>query len=598
EDLHLGVGDTVKLTEWGIENGSTTQYTVSGIVSQNSSASLPDWYATPGGLGHMAATEVPGLAGGSGILLRTDGSLSQEQLDSLTTEVNRILGTDQGGQPALSIKTPEQLADDALQEMSQGTDVLAIFLALFAGLSVLVALLVVTNTLSVLTAQRARELALLRCVGATGSQLRRAVLLEGLFIGVLASALGVAAVAGLAALLNASGLTGSLTLTLALRDVLVGFVTGVLLTVIASLGPARRARGASALDGLRGSRAADGLPVVRIVLGALVLVAGVGALVFGASQHSPGLGIAGGLAAFLGVVLTSRAYIPGLVRAAGRLLPGGIPSRLAAANAARYPTRTSTTATALLIGVLLVSTVLTGQHVARVNLLNELDRQSPVDISVPAQAGQLSAEQVSELEGLPNVLGVQTGGDLPSGAGATIDAEQYLNSTQATDLRSSVADILHVDANQLGGALLEKASYVSVLDVLLTVVLGLLAVAVVVSVLGIASTTSLSVLERSRENSLLRALGLSKRQLGALIRREALVISLVATLVGLVIGWAFGVLGVMSVIPEGIAVHPAVPWAGFGLILVGAVVVAVLASALPVRRATKLSPVEGMARAE
>ena len=298
------------------------------------------------------------------------------------------------------------------------------------------------------------------------------------------------------------------------------------------------------------------------------------------------------------MVLTSRAYIPGMVRGAGRLLPGGIPSRLAAANAARYPTRTSTTATALLIGVLLVSTVLTGQHVARVNLLNELDRQSPVDISVPAQAGQLSADQISELEGLPNVLGVQTGGDLPSGAGATIDAEQYLNSTQATDLRSSVADILHVDANQLGGALLEKASYVSVLDVLLTVVLGLLAVAVVVSVLGIASTTSLSVLERSKENSLLRALGLSKRQLGALIRREALVISLVATLVGLVIGWAFGVLGVMSVIPEGIAVHPAVPWAGFGLILVGAVVVAVLASALPVRRATKLSPVEGMARAD
>ena len=380
EDLHLGVGDTVELTEWGIENGATTQYTVSGIVSQNSSASLPDWYATPGGLGHMAATEVPGLAGGSGILLRTDGSLSQEQLDSLTTEVNRILGTDQSGQLALSIKTPEQLADDALQEMSQGTDVLAIFLALFAGLSVLVALLVVTNTLSVLTAQRARELALLRCVGATGSQLRRAVLLEGLFIGVLASALGVAAVAGLVALLNASGLTGSLTLTLAPRDVLVGFVTGVLLTVIASLGPARRARGASALDGLRGSRAADGMPVVRIVLGALVLVAGVGALVFGASQHSPGLGIAGGLAAFLGVVLTSRAYIPGLVRAAGRLLPGGIPSRLAAANAARYPTRTSTTATALLIGVLLVSTVLTGQHVVRVNLLNELDRLSLIHI--------------------------------------------------------------------------------------------------------------------------------------------------------------------------------------------------------------------------
>ena len=161
-----------------------------------------------------------------------------------------------------------------------------------------------------------------------------------------------------------------------------------------------------------------------------------------------------------------------------------------------------------------------------------------------------------------------------------------------------MADVLHVSSTQLTGALMEKAGYVAVLDTMLTVVLALLAVAVVVSVLGIASTTSLSVLERSRENSLLRALGLSKRQLGALIRREALVISLVAAVVGLVAGWLFGVLGVMSLFTEGMTVRPVVPWGGFLLILAGAVVVAVLASALPVRRATRLSPVEGMARAD
>ncbi|WNB88274.1 FtsX-like permease family protein [Glutamicibacter protophormiae] len=490
------------------------------------------------------------------------------------------------------------MAQDLLDDMSQGTDVLAIFLALFAGLSVLVALLVVTNTLSVLTAQRARELALLRCVGATGSQLRRAVLLEGLVLGVVSSALGVGAVTALVVLARTVVSTGSLELTLTPRDVVVGLVTGVLLTVVASLGPARRARGASALDGLRGSRAADGLPVVRTVFGAVVLIAGAAALVFGATQHSAGWGIAGGLAAFLGVVLTSRAYIPSLVRGAGKALPGGIPSRLAAANAARYPTRTSTTATALLIGVLLVSTVLTGEHVARVNLLEQLDQERPVDISVPAQVGELSQQQVHDLGALPNVLGVQTGGNLPDGASATVDAAQYLNVQQATDLRRSVADVLHVSSTQLSGALMEKAGYVAVLDTMLTVVLALLAVAVVVSVLGIASTTSLSVLERARENSLLRALGLSKRQLGALIRREALVISLVAAVVGLVAGWLFGVLGVMSLFTEGMTVRPVAPWGGFLLILAGAVVVAVLASALPVRRATRLSPVEGMARAD
>lgn len=75
-------------------------------------------------------------------------------------------------------------------------------------------------------------------------------------------------------------------------------------------------------------------------------------------------------------------------------------------------------------------------------------------------------------------------------------------------------------------------------------------------------------------------------------------ISLVAAVVGLVAGWLFGVLGVMSLFTEGMTVRPVVPWGGFLLILAGAVVVAVLASALPVRRATRLSPVEGMARAD
>lgn len=599
-DLHVGVGDSVELQNTAADAGPAAKYTVSGMTSAEASASgLPQWYATDAGVKRLGGTGLSGLGLGSEILLRTDnGTPGQEQLDQLTTEVNRIMGTGEGQLPALTVKTPEQIAQESLKDMSQGTDMLAVVLAAFAGLSVLVALLVVTNTLSVLTAQRARELALLRCVGATGSQLRRAVLLEGLVLGAVSSALGVAAVAGLVALARALFDTGTLTLTLAPRDVLVGLVTGILLTVIASVGPARRARGASALDGLRGSRAADGLPMVRTVLGALILLAGVGTLVFAATQHSAGLGILGGLASFLGVVMTSRAYIPALVRGVGKILPGGVPSRLAAANASRYPARTSTTATALLIGVLLVSTVLTGQYATRVNLLNELDRQKPVDISVPAEAGHLSADQVSQLKGLPDVLGVQTDGDLPSGASAAIDAAQYLDTSKASDLQKSVASIMHVDAGQLGGALLEKASYVSILDIMLSVVLGLLAAAVVVSVLGIASTTSLSVLERSRENSLLRALGLSKRQLGALIRRETLVIALVATVVGLVVGWAFGMLGLMSILPATVTLHPVVPWSGFLMILVGAVVVAVLASALPVRRATKLSPVEGMARAD
>ncbi|WP_286738635.1 hypothetical protein [Kocuria sp. UBA1838] len=81
------------------------------------------------------------------------------------------------------------------------------------------------------------------------------------------------------------------------------------------------------------------------------------------------------------------------------------------------------------------------------------------------------------------------------------DAAQRLDVQEATKLEESVAKILHVGTDELGGALLEKAGYVNLLDILLAVMLALLAVAMVVFVLGIASTTSLSVLEPSRENS-------------------------------------------------------------------------------------------------
>ncbi|WP_431813921.1 FtsX-like permease family protein [Kocuria sp. cx-455] len=613
EKLEVGVGDTVSLqdmsgalageseaTEQGAGAPSAAkEFTVSGLTETSATGAFASVWLSNGALTRLSPDQISGGSPLQAIQLALDGSVSDARLQELTTTAGQILAGGQGQQPELRVVTPEQLTEEMLDQLAAGSNILTVFLLAFAGLSILVALLVVTNTLSVLTAQRARELALLRCVGATSKQVRRSVLTEGLVLGIVGASIGVAVVWALAVALQTSGITSALTVTVAPRDLLVGFLTGIVLTMVASLGPARRAHGASPLDGLRGSRAADGVPRVRIVLGALILVAGAGTLVLGASERNPILGIIGGLASFLGVVMTSRLYLPPLVQGLGRLLPGGQPSRLAAVNAARYPARTATTATALLIGVLLVATVLTGQHVARVNLLNELDQNRPVDISVPASAGQVSLEQVQQISELNGVLGVKTTDPADAdGAIAQIDAAQSLNNSSAAELQEKVAEILNLTAGELQGALMEKASYVSILDVMLTVTLGLLAAAVVVSVLGIASTMSLSVLERVRENSLLRALGLTRRQLGAMIRREALVISLVATIVGLVVGWAFGTLGVMSLVTEGMTVEPTVPWAGFLAVVVAAVVVAVLASAAPVRRATRVSPVEGMARVD
>lgn len=613
EKLKVGVGDTVSLQELaGAPAGdgeaagqgvgapsAAKKYSVSGLSENSATGAFASLWLTNDGLTRFSPGQMMGDRPLQAIQLTLDGSANDARIQGLNTDVARILAAGQGEQPELRVITPEQLTEETIDQLAAGSNVLTMFLLAFAGLSILVALLVVTNTLSVLTAQRARELALLRCVGATSKQVRRSVLTEGLVLGIVGALIGVAVVWGLAVVLKASGLISVVTVTVAPRDLLVGFLTGIVLTMIASLGPARRAHGASPLDGLRGSRAADGVPRVRVVLGALILVAGAGTLVLGVAVHEPLLGIAGGLASFLGVVMTARLYLPPLVQGVGRILPGGQPSRLAAVNAARYPARTATTATALLIGVLLVATVLTGQHVARANLLSELDQQRPVDISVPAGAGQVSPDQIREISELDGVLGVKTTDPAAAdGAVAQIDAVQSLNTSAAAQLQEKVAGILNVTPGDLQGALLEKASYVSILEVMLAVTLGLLAAAVVVSVLGIASTMSLSVLERVRENSLLRALGLTRRQLAAMIRREALVISLVATIVGLVIGWAFGTLGVMSLVTEDMTVELTVPWAGFLAIILAAVVVAVLASAAPVRRATRVSPVEGMARVD
>ena len=614
--LKVGVGDTVSLHDMSGAPGdvggegevpgqvalapsATEEFTVTGLTDSSATGALASVWLTDAGMDRAAPGQLPGDRPLQAIQLALDGPAGDARLQELTAAANRILSGGQGEIPELRVVTPEQLTEEILEQLSAGSNVLTVFLLAFAGLSILVALLVVTNTLSVLTTQRARELALLRCVGATSQQVKRSVLTEGLLLGIAGAAIGVVVVWAVAMALELSGVISVVTVTVAPRDLLVGFFTGIVLTMIASLGPARRAHGASPLDGLRGSRAADGVPRVRVVLGALILVAGGATLVFGALEREPLLGIAGGLASFLGVVMTSRLYLPPLVQGLGRVLPGGQPSRLAAVNAARYPARTATTATALLIGVLLVATVLTGQHVARVNLLNELDRSKPVDISVSAGSGQVSPQQVREISELDGVLGVKTTDPAATdGAVAQIDAAQTLNIAAASDLRERVADILNVAPEELQGTLMEKASYVSILEVMLAVTLGLLAAAVVVSVLGIASTMSLSVLERVRENSLLRALGLTRGQLGAMIRREALVISLVATIVGLVIGWAFGTLGVMSLVTEGMIVEPTVPWQGFLAIIAAAVVVAVLASAAPVRRATRVTPVEGMARVD
>jgi putative ABC transport system permease protein len=173
--------------------------------------------------------------------------------------------------------------------------------------------------------------------------------------------------------------------------------------------------------------------------------------------------------------------------------------------------------------------------------------------------------------------------------------DRELGSTELMQLRNDLASELKVNDYQLSGAAIERAAFNQVLDVMLLVVTGLLAVAVLIALVGVANTLSLSVLERTRESSLLRALGLTTAQLRGMLALEAVLVAGVAALIGTVLGVLYGWLGARSALGPFGDVVPSLPWLQLAAVLAVAVVAGLLASVLPARRAARLSPVEGLA---
>lgn len=266
----------------------------------------------------------------------------------------------------------------------------------FAAIAVVVAGLVIANTFAVLLAARTRELALMRCVGVTASQVRRSVRGEALIVGFVSAVLGVLAGCGLAAgvVAGARAADAPIPLTsvsVTMTTIVAGLVLGTVVTVVAANGAARTATRVSALAALHPLEAQPesvGESWVRRACALLAMAGGSALLVIGAWVSNVLIACPGGLLLFVGVVLASRRIVPAAVGAVGDAFAraGGPVAALAAGNARRNPRRTASTATALFIGVTLTATIVVGIGTLKAGAPEVVDENFPVDIAVTATA--------------------------------------------------------------------------------------------------------------------------------------------------------------------------------------------------------------------
>ncbi|MBD0324028.1 MAG: FtsX-like permease family protein, partial [Aldersonia sp.] len=359
--------------------------------------------------------------------------------------------------PDLKVQTGAEVRDEQLADVKQALSFINYFLLAFGGIALLVGTFIIYNTFSMLVAQRLRELALLRAIGASRKQVGRSVVFEALIIGLLGSAIGLAAGVGLAyglrSLLNAFDLglpTGSL--QLAPRTVLVALLVGVVVTVLSAYAPARRAAKIPPVEAMREEFTSVGESLrVRTLIGAVLALAGVVLVVLGAQSTGGGAAGTVGAGAFALVVAVllaapslSRPVVGGLGTVVGR--PFGSIGRLARNNAVRNPRRTAATAFALTLGLMLVSVIGIFGASAKASIDTIVDNgvradyvlTGPQMVGLPVGAA-VAARQVDGVQEVVSIHGVNAKIGDEDVTGAAADGQ--LDSVLAIDFREGRADL-------------------------------------------------------------------------------------------------------------------------------------------------------------
>ncbi|HEY6763097.1 MAG TPA: FtsX-like permease family protein [Baekduia sp.] len=607
----------------------------------------------------------------------------------------------------VEVRTGTEQASKQTQDIKTGfLDVLRTALLAFAGISLFVGAFLIFNTFSITVAQRTREFALLRVLGAKRKQVLRSVLAEGLILGVVGSAaglvLGIGVAAGLKALFKAFGADLPSTSTvIETRTIIVSLAVGTVVTLISTLAPAFRATRVPPLAALREglsaeqkrSRLATPLSIVLTVGGLALMALGL----FGGAKASAALSLMGigAVATFLGVAFLSPRLVGPLAGFVGAPFERfrGITGRIARENTVRFPGRTAVTAGALMVGVALVtfaSVFAAGAKTTIRDAVNNGSRaQAVVESTNFGSFTHQATEAVAQVPGVKEVGALRTAqakidgkkqgvsgidpktfpdlyhadwkqGDDNTlralGPGSVVVTKKYAEDNsvkvgETLDVQTAKVDRLPLkvtgiidDKGGLYSALtvanpvLErdfgttKDSFVLVgyqsgvndsqvktsidrlldtrfpeaeaktnqefidqqegqIDQLLGLIYALLAMAIIVSLFGIVNTLVLSISERVRELGLLRAIGMSRRQVRRVIRYEAIITAQIGAVIGMVLGIVLSVLVTRAVDDFKLSI----PIPTLIVLLVLASFAGVLAAILPARRASRLNVLESLA---
>ena len=430
----LSIGDTTT-----VRTPAPVQVEVVGIATFGDEDSLGG--ATIVGFTETQAREL--LVGGEDVVvsvsLTAEDGVSPEQL------TERVAAVVPDG---LDVVTGEELTTEQTESINEDfLDFFTIFLVVFSGIALLVATFSIYNTFTVVLAQRTRESALLRAIGATRGQVLGGIALEALFIGVFAAVLGVLGGIGLAAGLDAlfdsmgMGFPGS-GLVVEVDSLVTAGLVGLGVTVLAAIIPSLRASRIAPLAALREvSVDHSGGSKVSMAIGGVLATAGVVATVAG--RDSVGLTGLGAALVVVGVLVLA----PVLARPASRLL-GALPARLPGAsgslargNAMRNPRRTASTSTALLIGVCVVSLFAAFAASLKQTVTDTVAGSMTSDLVIQADGfsgaglGPELAGEISELPEVAQAVGVSDTPGLMDGEEEQFAVADIDRLGQVTDLQ-------------------------------------------------------------------------------------------------------------------------------------------------------------------